>query len=204
MPITIISDIDDVVRDFRVNVVDSMNLFYQGEDWGEYYYKNEKIRMFFDWYRKKPYFHNIYKHSVKNTEIVNFYKKLTRNLNINFIFLSSNSDTEGQKLTTEFICKTFGKKYSDKVYYVNRWYDKITDVIKNPKKYDENFNNILFIDDRPDSCIQFYDENIKTFWYTKYLSESCYKSWVESNNKYLNLEQGNVAELKKYVFEIIN
>lgn len=198
--INIISDIDDVVRDFRRNIIDCMNLYFRGEDWGEYYYKNDKIRDFFDWYRNKPYFYKIYEHSYENEDLVVLYTRLLFNNNAEIFFLSSNPDDVGRLLTTKFIFKIFPTlRMLDNVFYVNRWYEKADFIMQNKIKLLIDEETTLFIDDRPDSCIQFEEKGIKSFWYTKYMSDKAIQLWIDENNEYAKLSRGNTKELIKFI-----
>lgn len=198
--ITIISDIDDVIRDFRRNIVDSMNLYFRGEDWGEYYYKNDKIREFFEWYRNKPYFYKIYEHSYENEDLVVLYTRLLFNNNAEIFFLSSNPDDVGRHLTTKFILKTLPTlRMTNNIFYVNRWYEKIDFIMQNKNKLLVDEEKTLFIDDRPDSCLQFEENGIKSFWYTKYMSDKAIQLWIDENNGYAKLSRGNTKELIKFI-----
>jgi len=52
----LILDIDDVIRDLKSNIVNDMNIYYRGENWGEYHYYNPKVREFFEWYRTQSFY----------------------------------------------------------------------------------------------------------------------------------------------------
>ena len=202
---TIISDIDDVVRDFRRNIIASMNLFHHGDDWGEYNYNNPKLREFFDWYREKPYFYHLYQSSHPNTEMINLLNRLMyRNNQMNLFFLSSNTYKMGQVLTNQFLFEHFREQYiSSNIYYVDRWFNKINHVKHNTGIYGIDKLNTIFIDDRPDSCLSFIQDGRLAFWYTKYLTPDSISVWEKEIPLSKELPRGDTQQFEMFLKEKI-
>jgi len=197
---TIISDIDDVIRDFRKNVEYAMGLYYKGDDWGEYYYNNEKIQEFFSWFYKQSWFYKLYDSNYANIEIVSLYTDILLKNNAELYFLSSNSDIVGQHLTSVFIQTLFpDKDLTKNIFYVDRWYNKIEFIEENMKKLNIDSKNTIFIDDRPDSCLHFEKVGIKSFWYTTYMSNEAIKMWIDGDKNIKKLNKGKTIELIKFI-----
>ena len=194
----IISDIDDVVRNLRDSILSHMKTFYRSEDIGEYDYKNDKIIKFFDWYETKPFFHELFMSANLNTDLIDYYKRLIIE-NSDMILLSSNQN----KTTILKTKKQFNNERTIKLnaHFVDYSDLKIKFVLDNIDKFDYKKENIVFIDDRLDTCISFMNENIKTFWYTKYIDTKIIKKELIIHNHPI-INSGGTEELKTYITNI--
>jgi hypothetical protein len=200
-----ICDIDDVIRNLKDRICSDMNLFHRTKDWGEYYYHNPKIREYFDWYSEQDFYHNLFVYSPYNNDITEVIFEQHKNHG-NVIFLSANKDKKSQDVTRDWIRKIFINfiyehnnnldRYNQHlilscdmlpdVIYVDSWKDKVKYVLDN---YYDKLNQIIMIDDRPDTCLSFTENGMKSVWYTKYVDDAAQKLWIERNSEFVTLQK---------------
>jgi len=189
----LIFDIDDVIRNLKDNIIPSLNLYYNGRNWGDYNYHNPKIRDFFMWYRKQSFYHQLYENCEYNLELGEYVDKLI-DRGVKVRFLSSNDNTKAIEITLKFLeanLKGFSKV---DVHFVDKASYKIDFVLNHG---DIDPERVIFVDDRGDTCLDFQKNNIKTFWYTKYNRPDC---WITHFPELENgMPHGGTFKLIEYI-----
>lgn len=195
---TIIFDVDDVIRNLRTQIEESMNIYFHSSNWGEYHYNNANIREFMDWYSKQPFYGNLYKYASINEPMKSFIKyKIATNDKNKIWFLSANKHKTAISITKDFLKRNFGDMINHKqILFVDSWKDKLN--IANEKIYNKYDKKILFVDDRLDTIKIFAEDGrYLTFWYIEYLTESSFKYWIKETGfkpKYY----GNHLDFEKF------
>lgn len=192
----IISDIDDVVRDLGKNIKYSLNLYYHGENWGDYHYKNHKVIEFFRWYIKQPFSSELFDNCDYNIEYIEYLNSLD---NIELHFLSSNSNKKARITTINDLKLLFGSEIEKNIHFVDSWNEKYPFVVKNKNIFGSDLNKMIFIDDRPDSCLMFHENGIRSYWYQKYMSTKSINKWCKNNNKFYNIPCGETNGFKNFL-----
>jgi len=200
---TIISDIDDVVRDLKNKIKESMNLFYKTDKWGDYFLKNEKITDLFNWYRVQPFYHNLFKNCDMNDDLIIRYIEICKKYGCELHFLSSNDNEKAINNTKNEFLLNYGIKF-DNMHFVNNWFEKLDKVINNPDIFGGDLTKIIYIDDRADTCQLFIDNGITSFWFTGYGDDNNRDNWIRLDEKYENLNYGGNDELLLFIENIIH
>lgn len=187
----LILDIDDVIRNIKDKIISSLNIYYQTTEWGEYTYHNPKIRDFFTWYRSQDFYHHIFKNCEFNIEMGLMIDSLIRH-GYKVSLLSSNDNEKGRSITEAFLKKHLLYYDSITTHFVDKACEKISFILNS--NYDKD--NIIFVDDRGDTCLDFHRENIKVFWYTKYTKIS---DWLNMFPGLSDIPRGDTIDLIDFI-----
>lgn len=144
------------------------------------------------WYRGQTFYHELYENCEPNHNFNAFIGYLSNRKDWRVSFLSSNNNTTGRKITVEFINNEFMQYKKMKIHFVDKAREKVDFVLNH---YDPE--NVLFVDDRGDTCIDFMKRGIRVFWYTKYNNAT---NWLNLFPELKKIPYGWDYDFMSYVY----
>lgn len=192
----LIFDIDDVLRDLTKKIRQYAKIFFRGkvENYVDHNLNQQEIELFNFINKDRKLFASLFEYSYCNTPLCQFIKDISKENEV--YCLSCNSNVEAIKHTKKFIKEHTDIK-EENIIFVRKSYDKINWVKNNIK----NLNDIVFVDDRLDTCKDFQFNNVIAFWLTEFRSLEAQKMWIDKCGEY-DLKGGN-KELMMFLNELV-
>lgn len=192
--IKIIFDIDDVLRDLSKKIRQYASLYFKGDlsCYVDNNYNKEEIELFDFINKDSELFSSLFEYSYENILLCSLTYILS--LHAELYCLSTNSNDEAIKHTVEFICDNTAIK-KENIFFV----PKSSEKIKWVKDNIDDLREVIFIDDRLDTCKEFKKNGISTFWFTKYRSEKSLSIWEDMFGDFP--DKGGNYELEKFLFK---